>query len=67
MDREPVVYAEVIRAVIVAVVSLGWITLDSNTINVVATGLGLVLSWVLSLITRGRVTPTVGASTPGRD
>jgi len=57
VDTEPVAVTELARAVIVMVVSLGWITLDNTTINVVASVVGLILSWLLALFTRNRVTP----------
>lgn len=54
---EPVAMAEVFRAVILMLVTLGWITLDNNVINIVASALGVVLSWILTLLARNRVTP----------
>jgi hypothetical protein len=54
---EPVAMAEVLRAVIVVLVSLGWITLDNNTVNIIASALGVVLSWALTLLARSKVTP----------
>lgn len=54
---EPVAMAEVLRAIIVMLVSLGWIALDNDAINVIASALGVALSWILTLLARNRVTP----------
>jgi FtsH-binding integral membrane protein len=62
MTTEPVAYTELARAVIVVLVSLGWITLDNTTVNVVASSVGLVLSWALTLYARSRVTPVTPVS-----
>lgn len=56
-SREPAAYAELARLVIVGLVGTGWLTLDDNTANGIATAVGLVASWVLSYVVRQRVTP----------
>lgn len=57
---EPAALAELVRAVVVVLVGLGWVTLDSETVNVVASVAGLALSWGLTWYVRSRVTPVKG-------
>jgi hypothetical protein len=56
-DREPAAYAEIARLVIAILVGLGWITVDSDTGNVIATAIGGVLSIILTVAVRQHVTP----------
>lgn len=55
---EPAAYAEAARLVVAALVGLGWITLDDNTLNAIVTGVGAVASIVLTVVVRRNVTPT---------
>lgn len=56
---EPVAYTELVRLVLAAAISVGWITIDDDRINIVASAAGLVISLVLSWLARARVTPVV--------
>lgn len=55
--REPAAYAEAVRALLVILVGLGWLTLDDNTANGIATVVGILLSWVLTYVVRAHVSP----------
>lgn len=55
--REPAVYAEVARLVILALVALGWVTVDNATANTIASAIGALLSVVLTVAVRQHVTP----------
>lgn len=54
---EPVLAMEAVKAVLVAVVALGWVVLDSLQIEVTVTAVGAVLALVLTFMARARVTP----------
>lgn len=54
---EPVAIAAAAQAVLAALVTVGWLQLDDATIASVATGIAAILSVVLTLIARSRVTP----------
>jgi O-antigen/teichoic acid export membrane protein len=57
VSTEPAAYAEAARVVIVALVTVGWVTVDSNTVNTWASAVGFVLSLVLTYVVRSRVSP----------
>ncbi|MBB5159910.1 hypothetical protein [Saccharopolyspora phatthalungensis] len=54
---EPAAVAEGARMVLGTFVALGWITIDSTTINAIITGVSAVASVALTIWTRRRVTP----------
>lgn len=54
---EPAAVAEAVRAVIVALVTLGWVTLDNAAIATLASAIGFVVSLALSLLVRQKVVP----------
>lgn len=56
-SREPAAYAEVVRLVLLALVGLGWITVNNVTANAIATAVGGILSIILSVAVRQSVTP----------
>lgn len=54
---EPVAIAAAAQAVLAALVTLGWLTLDNTTIQTIATAFGMIAAAVITLIARSRVTP----------
>jgi hypothetical protein len=54
---EPARLTERIRALLVLLVGAGWFTIDDATINLVASGGAMVVSWLLSRFVRSTVTP----------
>ncbi len=54
---EPAALAELVRAILVVLVGLGWATVDNNTVNVISSAAGLIVSWGLTWYVRSRVTP----------
>lgn len=54
---EPVAIAAAAQAVLAALVTLGWVTLDDTTIRTIATAIGVVIAGVITLIARSKVTP----------
>lgn len=64
MNSEPVAFTELVRAAIVVLVSLGWITVDNDTVNVIASAIGFAISWALTAFARSRVTPVAKGPTP---
>lgn len=64
MNTEPVSVTEALRLVLVALVSVGWLTISDTTINVLVSAVAAVLSVVLSVVARGRVTPVLPPSPP---
>ena len=54
---EPAAIAEAVRLVLVALVGLGWLTLDEPVVNSVATAVAAVASVVLTVFVRKNVTP----------
>lgn len=56
-EAEPVALAEAVRLLLAALVTAGWITIDSATTNWITTVVGLVASVVATVWTRRRVTP----------
>lgn len=63
-SREPAAYAEAVRLVIAALVGVGWITVDSATVNSIVTAVGALLSIVLSVVVRANVTPVTFTPPP---
>ena len=57
-DRpEPVVYANLVQAVLAALVTLGWINIDSTVIDAIGTVVAAVLAGAITLGVRSQVTP----------
>lgn len=54
---EPVAIASAIQAVLAAAVTIGWVQLDDTTLATIATAVAGVVSLVLTLIARSKVTP----------
>ncbi|MBN9739519.1 hypothetical protein DMP23_00305 [Amycolatopsis sp. A1MSW2902] len=57
VDTEPVSIAEAVRLVLVAVVAIGWWVIPDQTINVIVSAVGAILSVVSSVLVRRRVVP----------
>lgn len=55
---EPVAVAEAVRAVVLAGVAIGWVTLDDTAVEAVVTVAGALISLGLTLWARSRVSPT---------
>ncbi len=55
---EPVVVLDVVKALVALGAGFGWFAADDPLIQYGATGAGLVVFVALTLLTRGRVTPT---------
>lgn len=64
LSREPAAYAEAVRLVIAALVGLGWIALDDDTVNAIVTVVGGLLSIALTAIVRANVTPVPSPDDP---
>jgi predicted cation transporter len=58
VQAEPVVTAEVVRGVLVAVVAAGWLVIPDATINLIVSGVMLVGSIVTTWWARRKVVPT---------
>lgn len=56
-DAEPAAFAEAARIILVALVTGGWLAIDSATVNWVITAAGLLASVAFTGWTRNRVTP----------
>ncbi|ANN16264.1 hypothetical protein SD37_11810 [Amycolatopsis orientalis] len=63
VQAEPVVVAEAVRGVLVAVVAAGWLIIPDSTIAVIVSGVGLLGSIVSTIFARRRVSPVA----TGRD
>lgn len=61
---EPAQYAELVRSILLALVGVGWLTLDEPTVNTVATVVAGVVSVVLTRFVRKSVTPTAKLDNP---
>ncbi|MCG3757364.1 hypothetical protein [Amycolatopsis sp. Poz14] len=57
VGTEPVSVAEAVRLVLVAVVAIGWWVIPDQTINVIVSAVGAVLSVASSVLVRRRVVP----------
>lgn len=55
--KEPVATSNVAQIVIAALVTAGWFTADSPWVGIIATAVGLVLSILVALGARAKVTP----------
>ena len=55
---EPVLILDGVKAIVALAAVAGWITVDSATINSITSAGALVVFIVLSIVTRGKVTPT---------
>ncbi|PXY20318.1 hypothetical protein [Prauserella endophytica] len=54
---EPAQLAEGVRTVLVALVGVGWLTIDDVTVNAIVTVVGVIGSFVLTFLVRKNVTP----------
>ncbi|WP_190821945.1 hypothetical protein [Saccharopolyspora pogona] len=54
---EPAAVAEAVRLVLVALVGIGWLTIDDVAINSVVSAVAAVASIVLTVLVRKNVTP----------
>lgn len=54
---EPVAVAEAVRTVLLALVAVGWLTMDDATMSAVATAVAGVASVLLTVLVRRKVTP----------
>jgi len=61
---EPVLIAHAVTVVLAALVGLGWFTLPDPIINLIGTGVWLLVSTVATVIARGKVTPLDGTNRP---
>lgn len=62
---EPVLIAHTISAFLAALVAAGWITFPSQPVlNVVGTGLALLVATVGAFVARGQVTPAGSTTAP---
>jgi hypothetical protein len=60
---EPVLIAHAVTVILAAVVSLGWVAIPNDTIDLVGTGVALLVSTVVAVVARGKVTPVAKAGT----
>lgn len=58
-DAEPAALAEAARILLAALVTAGWLAIDSATVNWIVTAVGLLASVAATAWTRNRVTPLV--------
>jgi hypothetical protein len=63
-SREPAAYAELARLVIAGLVALGWVAVDNDAANTIATAVGALLSIVFTVAVRQVVTPVQPAPPP---
>lgn len=56
-QTQPVSLAEVVRMIVVALVSAGWLTLDDTAVNTVVSVVGAIVSIGLTWWTTHKVTP----------
>lgn len=61
---EPAKWAELVRSILLALVGVGWLTLDEPTVNTVSTVVAGVVSVVLTKFVRKSVTPTAKLDNP---
>lgn len=54
---EPVAIAAAAQAVIAAGVTVGWVTLDDQSIQIIVTAIGAIAAMVFTFIARSKVTP----------
>lgn len=54
---EPVAIASAAQAVIAAGVTVGWVTLDDQSIQIIVTAVGAIAALVFTFIARSKVTP----------
>lgn len=54
---EPVAIAAAAQAVIAAGVTVGWVTLDDQSISIICTAVGAIAALVFTFIARSQVTP----------
>lgn len=56
--HEPVAYSNIVTAVLTGLVTAGWITVPSTTIDAIATGVGLAFAGLTTVLARFGVIPT---------
>ncbi|WP_409186504.1 hypothetical protein F9C11_20635 [Amycolatopsis sp. VS8301801F10] len=56
-SSEPVAIAEAVRALLVAIVTAGWLVIPDTTINIVVSVVGFAGSVVSTILARRRVVP----------
>jgi hypothetical protein len=61
---EPVLIAHAVTVILAALVGLGWVTIPNPTIDVIGTGVWMVVSTVAAVVARGKVAPVDGAQRP---
>lgn len=54
---EPVAIAEAVRALLVAIVTTGWVVIPDTTINIVVSVVGFAISVVSTILARRKVVP----------
>lgn len=57
LATEPARLAEFVRVILVALVAVGWLTIDDDAINGIVSGVGVLLSLLLTKAVRSKVTP----------
>lgn len=64
---EPVLIAQAVTVILGALVSLGWVVVPDATIDLVGTGVALVIAAVAAVVARGKVTPLAKAGALNAD
>lgn len=62
-QTEPAAVAEALRLVLVALVAVGWVTIDSDAVNAIVSAVAGLASIALTIFVRSRVTPVAPAGT----
>ncbi len=57
VNNEPVVIASIIQALLAAAVAIGWLKIDSATVDSIATAVGAAIVGILAAWARSKVTP----------
>lgn len=55
--KEPPAVAELVRLLLLGAVGAGWLTLDSDTVTIIVSAVGVLVSIVLTWVARSKVTP----------
>lgn len=61
---EPVLIAHAVSVILGALVTLGWVAVPNSTIDIIGTGVWLVVSTVAAVVARGKVVPIDGSKRP---
>ena len=56
--------AHAVTVILGALVTLGWIALPNADVDILGTGVWLVVSTVVAIVARGKVTPVDGSNRP---